>query len=905
MARTPVTATREPEARRAVDQAAKLRPIGLALILLLALGVRLWRLDAQSLWYDEGWSIHLATEPLSLALEQIASPGHTHPPGYYLLLMAWVRLLGDGIWAARALSALLGTLTVWAIYRAGARLFGRITGLLAALLLAIAPGHIVYSQEMRMYALLLCCLTLLLERTYDAAVHGEEWPPTAWGLFALLEIVALYTHYLAFLALLGMALWLGAHLIRQARRDTARPLIAWLLSQGAVLLAFLPWLGIAMQRRSRAPSQPVAYAAMQGALYALLLFGIMRARPGYHPRYALWLLIPTALLLARGLFLLWRGPIVGRALGGLVALMWLGATGLAAYALGSDPYYNRDDARQTAAFVAEHMAPASLVLVDNDDWALRYYLKHRAVEDLYLGLELLAAYDTDPSAARALEASLDRAQNRSYVALIKWYQGENDKRGLLSYLLEGRGTLVKREDLPGYSVYIYQLDAALPEGERPKVQTWSRNVYADFVGEGGLRLLSATVETFVPADETLAVALTWRVEQVTPHDYKVALMLVNERGRVLARDDLLMRDGLGRGTQEWPLGRVTTTYHTLSVPAGLAPLEYGLELTVYHEGDLTGLDVLDEAGAPAGKRYPLASVVLDPALGRTGKTIAREALGLHPLEGSPRVAPGLALAAFGLDADLEGSEWVCRTGDSLTALLEWQQAAAKSLPDYWPSLRLVRQGHILASEESAPVNDRYPTSWWQPGEVVLDWRELIIPADITSGPAELQIRVRGEPPIPLAPLRVEAVPRLLERPSPQVETALQIGRYELIGYDLGNSTISSGEELPLTLYWRLLPSSGGRYERSTVAYVVFAHLLNAEGRLIAQHDGPPAEGQRPTTGWIAGEYIADPHVMQWLESDYRGAAVIEVGLYDPTSGQRLRTPTGDSRLLLPSSIMVW
>jgi 4-amino-4-deoxy-L-arabinose transferase-like glycosyltransferase len=110
----------------------------LGLILFLALSLRLYRIDASSLWYDEGWSVHLAREPLGRALQQIGSEGHTHPPGYYLLLMAWVRLFGSSVLAVRGFSVLVGILTVWAIYRLGSSLFDRRTGLLAAFALAIA-----------------------------------------------------------------------------------------------------------------------------------------------------------------------------------------------------------------------------------------------------------------------------------------------------------------------------------------------------------------------------------------------------------------------------------------------------------------------------------------------------------------------------------------------------------------------------------------------------------------------------------------------------------------------------------------------------------------------------------------------------------------------------------------------
>ena len=85
---------------------------------------------------------------------------------------------------------------------------------------------------------------------------------------------------------------------------------------------------------------------------------------------------------------------------------------------------------------------------------------------------------------------------------------------------------------------------------------------------------------------------------------------------------------------------------------------------------------------------------------------------------------------------------------------------------------------------------------------------------------------------------------------------------------------------------------------------MFVHLLSEEGRLIAQHDSPPAGGMRPLTGWIEGEYITDAHLLQWSGPPYSGSAAIEVGIYDPATGARLLTPLGDSRVLLPDVILV-
>ena len=42
-------------------------------------------------------------------------------------------------------------------------------------------------------------------------------------------------------------------------------------------------------------------------------------------------------------------------------------------------------------------------------------------------------------------------------------------------------------------------------------------------------------------------------------------------------------------------------------------------------------------------------------------------------------------------------------------------------------------------------------------------------------------------------------------------------------------------------------------------YTVFVHLLDENGVLIAQHDGVPLSGMRPTSTWTKGERLLDLH----------------------------------------------
>jgi len=100
-----------------------------------------------------------------------------------------------------------------------------------------------------------------------------------------------------------------------------------------------------------------------------------------------------------------------------------------------------------------------------------------------------------------------------------------------------------------------------------------------------------------------------------------------------------------------------------------------------------------------------------------------------------------------------------------------------------------------------------------------------------------------------------------------------------------------GQELCVTLVWRA-------DDVVLQPYAVFVHLLgetfNAEqgNFLWGQHDGQPVDGARPLPSWTPGEAIIDRHCFEVARAAPDGDYFIEVGLYDPTSGQRLPVTSG-------------
>ncbi len=127
------------------------------------------------------------------------------PPLYYALAWAWTQLTGTGEFGLRSLSAVAGVATVPVAYLIGLELRDRRAGIAAAVLVAVNPMLLWYSQEARAYALfaLLCAVSLLY--FVRALENGRRRDLVGWGVFSAL---ALATHYFAIFPVAVEVLWL-------------------------------------------------------------------------------------------------------------------------------------------------------------------------------------------------------------------------------------------------------------------------------------------------------------------------------------------------------------------------------------------------------------------------------------------------------------------------------------------------------------------------------------------------------------------------------------------------------------------------------------------------------------------------------------------------------------------------
>ena len=203
----------------------------------LALVTRLWGIASRPIWYDEAFAVLFAEKgPRSMLVGTLsptaAGAADVHPLGYYSLLWAWMRLFGESLPSARALSVIAGLATVVVFSVLALKVLERKTALAASLLLALSPFHIHYSQEIRMYSFLGLWL-LLATYCYWRGSRSDGW---LWWLgFAVFAALGQYTQSLAAFYLAALALW---PLITRNGRALKRTVLAGSLA----LLLYLPWL---------------------------------------------------------------------------------------------------------------------------------------------------------------------------------------------------------------------------------------------------------------------------------------------------------------------------------------------------------------------------------------------------------------------------------------------------------------------------------------------------------------------------------------------------------------------------------------------------------------------------------------------------------------------------------------
>lgn len=206
-------------------------------ILFLGLFLRIYHLSNESIWYDEAYSIKMATSSLHQSLEHIAQYDK-HPPLYYLLLRYWINLFGDTEFSTRFLSVIFGFFSIFMIYKVGSLIFDEEVGILSSLILGLSTFHIYYSQEARMYSLM-TLLTLL--SIYFFVKLIRERSLIASIAYMLSSILLMYTHVYGLFIIIAENIYIVTLFLfsKESRKLNFR---IWILLQAILIALFTPWI---------------------------------------------------------------------------------------------------------------------------------------------------------------------------------------------------------------------------------------------------------------------------------------------------------------------------------------------------------------------------------------------------------------------------------------------------------------------------------------------------------------------------------------------------------------------------------------------------------------------------------------------------------------------------------------
>jgi 4-amino-4-deoxy-L-arabinose transferase-like glycosyltransferase len=888
----------------------------LIFILLCAFAFRLYRLDFQDVWWDEGRNIDVASR--SLAAIATAKEMDIHPPLYFYTLHLWMLGTGQSEFAVRFLSVFFSLLTIPLFYRFGAamgtdhrsRITNQAFGLLAATVSAFAPFYVSEAQETRMYTLAIFLTTASAYFLYRA---WREDGGLLWAGYVMTSALSIYTHYSAGFILIAENAFLGLMVLITAYRQGKwlRILRGWVLSQLGIALLYLPQMRIALRqyvtyenptmgvpdlpsfltqvwqgfslgpaaeliqatpflagiavililglviglapitirrlRPERLDPIPLMWLCLWLALPLLLYFYVLRDRPFFHPRYIMLATPPYFLLLAYSLGQIWkRAPAVGL----LSTIFLLAAFVPAIQADYFDPAGFGDDTRGLARFVESQAGENDVVLIDVP-YPFDYYYRGRApVHYLFVDIHTVAQRLTE------------LCQGRERVFWIRWHKSDTDPRGAVLFLLDKYGQPLGQAGFRGYDILWYQLP---PHGTFSLISEFNP-IDVDFANEislvgyayggrgAGATSSEAEVEAgVVPAGKRMWATLQWQLQQKVERGYKVALLLKDNRGHLIGQDDR----------------QLINDRHLYT------PGQYTVEVAVYEPESLARLDVLDANGAPQGTTVRLGNIKVSRPL--SPPSVA--SLGIQ----HGRTADWGEVRLLGYDLASEA----VTPGGFLSLNLYWQ-ALADVHGDYFVLIQTRDQaGQVWGQVRERPVDGTYPTALWQEGEVLRDRYELPLSAETPAGQYQLTVglvdaateSLTGE--IALSPLIVEGRSRVLQVPSIQHRLSANLGgQVELLGYDLDPNAVRAGEVMHLTLYWRAL-------DEMEVSYTVFVHLLDRENQIWGQRDSIPSKGTLPTTGWVKEEIIADKYEFTFRPDAPLGEYLIEVGLYDAQTGQRV------------------
>ncbi|MEP6983990.1 MAG: glycosyltransferase family 39 protein [Chloroflexota bacterium] len=885
----------------------------LIILLLTASAVRLFDIQTQSIWFDEGWSAYSAIQP---SIQAAIDSDKTNPPLYYVIVNFAARGFGDSEFALRWVSLAFGLLAVALAYQLGKQLFNRRAGFMAALLMAFSPLLWWASQEARMYSLL-AVLVLLCAIAWHKLIPAKSpaQPWRWWLILWLSELAILYTHntgpvVVLWLNMITIVAWLtNAILARRTFKFSLRTVSLWFAGQIVVGLLWLPYFVNRFLRLSDANSAVTSTSpfsldelsrlwqavwtgtwAMVGhepllMAFSAVAFILTLILIPWRKANARWLVLHVLILTAglwlalsilgnevHGRYLVMIAPLLLVAIAAgfsktdllyspgsryptpsplLLVVIFLAIFSFAVHFATTNPAYQHDDARAMVSYYADHLTANDSALMWSyaDRYELAYYWDRLGVK---------AKRITLPEGSD-LDSVLPLLPKSGDVALNIWYTQRADYRGMMGCLL-GDGTVNEPERFEVYGMTNLLFHA--PTLHPPMLKPFDASL--------SMAKVTAIGEIApAPADRAICVPIQITLTQTTHIDLKAAVTIENTLGSEIAHTDAIFADRVQRLSSQLPVGSTLTAYALLRLPYGAPAGDYTLHVRLYDEqAQPSGYNLILN-----GQTLPDLQLPLSRTSGADWDSVNRTTD--LPIKSDLAVSSDLKLMAH----NLSGGTY--HNGGKLNLALLW------SGNDKLPDLQLASADGKWQVAINAPDDVKRDM-------ITLDWRQVQIPLEAASGTATIQLpdgTIIGS-------ITIEAIPAIYDAPKVDTTTNIKVPTIgTLVGYSVTGDMTDRTQPFTLSLVWKP--------EKPTIiSYTVFAQLISTDGQVLAQSDSLPANGTRPTTGWRTGEYILDEHTVTFHADAAPATANLIVGLYDAATSQRVPISTTSDFITLQTGMAV-
>ncbi len=343
--------------------------------------------------------------------------------------------------------------------------------------------------------------------------------------------------------------------------------------------------------------------------------------------------------------------------------------------------------------------------------------------------------------------------------------------------------------------------------------------------------------------------------------------------------------------EQWTIGDVVLDHLTLIPPVGMPPGQgYQLSVGFYNPETGEALSRLQEEHfAGLEVRFPET---------QSGFEIGEMDQGMTPALAA-RACPSIPQYAPVNFDNLQLLGWTsppetARPGETFMLKICWQVANPYKVAYVEDGLALYLAGENRRDLYTGNLVEGKLSTLTQPDTILEGRYQLRIPKDTEAGAYRLDLMVphTSVPAVMLGRTHVTVLTRTFSAPAISHTSNADFGeQIRLLGYDVVGH-IQAGQTLEVRLYWQSL-------QDVEIDYTVFVHLLDAaNGQLFAQIDEAPRNNTYPTSLWMEGEIVVDPHILTLPDSLPQGPYALRVGFYVPEIGAYLAVNAGERALML-------